>query len=731
MIKNVKIMKKSVIGLLLLCLFPFASYADEGMWLVSAFQDVIYPQMKQKGVKLQPGEIYNETSPALCSAIVAVNGGMGTGSVISKNGLVITNHHVAYGDIHNLSTSESNYLETGFWAQEGKDELSLEGTTITFLRKVVDVTEEATAIRTQLEKEGKMTAFGTRKIYGAIEKKYGKQSPYEVSCASMWRGQQYLLFYYETFKDVRLVGAPPVKIGAFGGEQDNWSWPQHKGDFALYRVYAGKDGKPAEYSKDNVPIKPVKVLNISTSGVHDDDYAMILGFPGSTNRYQSSFSVYEKEYVTNPIVIKARRDRLDIMKRHMEADPKVRLQYSDKYFGISNYADFARWENICLRRYDVIGIRQAEEQQLAKWIAATPERKAEHGELLEKMKVGYETRATALRNKTYYQEAWIRVSDVMMTANRLGTLVGRMQRENIATVQAGEENLKGVISNTKRMMRDFDLDTDKAMMTGLMQTFIDSIPRNLWGEQLCAMYDQHKGNIPQLVDYAFENTCCTSLEKLMEWFATPRTGEDILEDPMAALAYSVSPKYFSDGMKQACEVACCDADKVESEYAKAIYKMREEAGVPQYPDANSTMRLSYGTVGPISPSDGVHYDSRTTINGYTEKYNPKDYEFRVDEKMLSLVGKKDWGRWGEKGELYVNFLTNNDITGGNSGSPVLNAKGDVIGLAFDGNRESMSGDIYFHPTNFKTVCVDIRFVLWIVDKYAGAGKLIDEMKLVK
>lgn len=724
-------MKKILIYALLALLAPASAMADEGMWLVNLFESSIYPQMKKKGLKLKPGEIYNERGTALSGAIVAVDYGMGTGSVISDRGLVITNHHVAYGDIHDLSTPENNYLENGFWAATEQDELPVKGKTVMFLRRIADVTDEAMEMRDSMIREGKFGVFGTRKIYGAIEKKYGKDTPYEVSCASMWRGEKYLLFYYEVYKDVRLVGAPPEKIGAFGGNQDNWGWPQHKGDFALYRVYGDKDGKPAPYSKDNVPIKPAKVLDISTGGVHEGDYTMVLGFPGRTNRYMSSFAVAEKQQVVNPVVIRARHERMEIIKKHMEADPKVRLLYSDKYFNLSNYADYATWENICLRRYDVIGIRAAEEARLAAWIDADPARRAEYGDLLANLKKGYEARAEAVREKCYYQETWIRPSDVMMTANRLGTLVDRMRRDGIASVQDGDKNFAGVKSNTRRMMKDFDLATDKEVLTRMMESFTGNVPREMWGEQLPQLYDRFKGDVPALVDYAFENTCCTSYEKLCAWFAQPRTAEEILSDPMAAMANSVSSRRFAEKLKQAEEASGIDADKEELRYAHAIYEMRESEGTPQYPDANSTMRLTYGTVGPVSPKDAVHYDSRSTVDGYLEKYNPDDYEFRVDERMSSLIRSKDWGRWGENGRLYVNFLTDNDITGGNSGSPVLDARGDVIGLAFDGNRESMSGDVYFHPTNFKTVCVDIRFVLWIMDKYAGAGKLIDEMRLVK
>lgn len=724
-------MKKAIFYLLLCALLPAAASADEGMWLVSTFRDAIYPQMKREGLKLKPGEIYNEESPALCSAIVAVDGGMGTGSMISDKGLLITNHHVAYGDIHGLSTPEKNYLEDGFWALDPRDELPIAGKSVTFLRKVRDVTDEALAIRDSLEAANNLGIFGTRKIYGILEKRYRGDTPFELSCASMWKGKRFLLFYYETYRDVRLVGAPPVRIGAFGGETDNWGWPQHKGDFALYRVYGDREGKPAPYSAENIPLKPRKVLDISTGGVHDGDYAMVIGFPGRTNRYMSSQAVREKEHVTNPIVIKARRDRLDIMKRHMKADPKVRLMYSDKYFGISNYADYAKWENICLRRYDVAGIRAAEEAKLAAWIDADAARRAEYGDLLTNLKKGYEARAEAVRDKCYYQETWIRPSDVLMTANRLGTLVERMRRDSIASVVAGDKNISGVLSNTRRMMADFDLATDVEVLKRMIGSFTDNVPRSLWGEQLPELYDRFGGDVPALVDYAIENTCCTSYEKLAAWFAVPRTADEILADPLAAMAYSVSSRRFTDKLRRVEEASGIDTDKEELRYAHALYEMRESEGTPQYPDANSTMRITYGSVGPVSPRDAVHYDSRSTVEGYLEKYDPEDYEFRVDERMRSLIRGREWGRWGENGRLYANFLTDNDITGGNSGSPVLNARGEVIGLAFDGNRESMSGDVYYHPSNFKTVCVDIRFVLWIMDKYAGAGRLIDEMRLVK
>lgn len=724
-------MKKAIFYLLACVLLPVAASADEGMWLVSTFRDVIYPQMKKEGLKLKPGEIYNEESPALCNAIVAVDGGMGTGSVISDKGLVITNHHVAYGDIHSLSTPAKNYLEEGFWALEQKDELPLKGKTVTFLRQVRDVTDEAQAIRDSLEKANSLGIFGTRKVYGILERKYGGDTPFEVECASMWKGKKYLLFYYETYKDVRLVGAPPVKIGAFGGEQDNWGWPQHKGDFALYRVYGDAKGRPAAYSENNVPITPRKVLNVSTSGIHDGDYAMVIGFPGRTNRYMSSQAVREKEHVTNPVVIKARRDRLDIMLRHMEADPDVRLMYSDKYFNISNYADYAKWENKCLRRFDVVAIREAEEERLQRWIEADSARKAEDGTLLEELARGYEARQGAERNLNYFREAWLGPSEALLVANRVSSYLGKLERLKQDSLIVDSKDARSVVAGSGRLRRNYDAATDRDLLARMVVNFTANVPREMWGAQLQAMYDKAGGNADRMARAAFDASFCSDPARYDAYFSKNRSVAEIRRDPMVALTESVTVQRFTGGVDKAEKRGRARVGRSESRYADVLYDFRASEGLAQYPNANSTMRLTYGSVQPLNPSDGVHYDSRSTIAGYMEKYNPDEYEYRVDDRMRRLIAKRDWGRWGENDTLYVNFLTDNDITGGNSGSPVLDGKGHLIGLAFDGNRESMAGDVWFHPELARTVCVDIRYVMWVIDKYADAGWLLDEMKFAK
>ncbi len=725
-------MKKGIFYLFLAALLPVTAAADEGMWMVNTFQNVIYPQMKKAGIKLKPGEIYNEESPAICNAVVAIDGGMGTGSIISDNGLLITNHHVAYGDIHALSTPEKNYLENGFWALSQDEELPIKEKTVTFLRKIVDVTDEAIAIRDSLIKANAYGVFGSRKMGRILTKRYEKDTPFEIACTSMWRGEKYFLFFYETYNDIRLVGAPPEKIGAFGGEFDNWGWPQHKGDFALYRVYGDREGRPAAYSKENVPISPRKVLRVATGGVHDGDYAMVIGYPGRTNRYLSSYAIDEKEHVTNPIIINVRHNRLDIMKKHMEADPKVRLLYSDKYFSLSNYADYAKWENICLRRYDIVRMRANEERELMAWIQADAARQARYGDLCAELEKGYAARREALRAKCYYQETWLRPSETMMMANRLASMTKNMARLSIPAVKNDNKVFSNIRASVKRITKNYDAATDLDVMIRMIRIYTDSVPRQYWGEHLTRLYDGSNGDVDAFVTEAFNKSCCKDFNQMVDWFETPRTAEEIMADPMVALVNSVQSRRFMKQIESIEKRCCVEIDAKEKLYAEALYAMKEARGIPQYPDANSTMRLTYGTVGPLlTARDAIQYASRSTIAGYMEKYDPEVFEYRVDKKMRTLIENQEWGRWGEAGKLYVNFLTDNDITGGNSGSPVLNARGDVIGLAFDGNRESMSGDVYYHPTNFKTVCVDIRFVLWIIDKYAGAGKLINEMQLVE
>ena len=727
---KMKDMRRWIACLAVVLLCMQTAVADEGMWLINRLGE-IYPQMKSKGLKIKDKEIYNEQTSALADAVVAVDGGMGTGSMISDEGLMITNHHVAFSDICALSTPEHNYLETGFWARTRGDEIPVAGKTVWFLRKVVDVTEEVEAIRSGMMAEGKWGIMGMRRVYKEIEDRYAAQTEHEVSCYSMWGGKMYLMFYYDVYKDVRLVGTPPVTLGAFGGDHDNWGWPQHKGDFTLYRVYADAEGRPAEYSAGNVPLKPRRVLRIATGGVHDGDFAMVIGFPGHTNRYASSFAVAEKQRVKNPVVVANRHDRMDILKRHMERDPKVRMKYSDSYFGLSNYADYAKWENKCLCRFDVESIRKAEEERLQRWIEADSARRAENCGLLADLERGYEGRRAAERSLNYFREAWLGPSEALLVANRVSSYLGKLDRLKLDSLKIDSKDAQSVVAGSGRLRRNYDVETDRDLLAKMIVNFTKHVPREMWGEQLTEMYDAAGGDADRMAREAFDASFCSDPDRYDAYFERNRSVAEMRRDPLVRLTESVRVQRFTGGVDKAERRVRAQVGKAESRYAGLLYDFRASEGIAQYPNANSTMRLTYGSVVPLNPSDGVHYDSRSTIAGYMEKYNPDEYEFRVDDRMKRLIAAEDWGRWGEKGTLYVNFLTDNDITGGNSGSPVLDGRGRLIGLAFDGNRESMAGDVWFHPDLARTVCVDIRYVMWIIDKYAEADWLLDEMKFEK
>lgn len=739
-------MKKWMVCFFALLLVCGPASADEGMWLVNRLGE-IYPRMRAEGLKLRPEALYDESAPALADAVVAVDGGMGSGSMISRQGLMITNHHVAYGDICALSTPECNYLEEGFWARTREEEIPVKGKTVSFLRRVVDVTDEAEALRERMKAEGRWGMMGMRRLYADIEKRHAAGTDCEVSCASMWGGKRYLLFYYDVYRDVRLVGVPPVRIGAFGGDYDNWGWPQHKGDFALYRVYADSAGRPTTYAPGNVPLEPRRVLTVATGGVRDGDFMMALGFPGRTNRYASSFAIAEKQHVKNPVVVRNRRERMDILRRRMERDPQVRMTYSDAFFSLSNYADYARWETRCLQRFDVAGIRRSEETRMQAWIDSDSARKAEYGSLLADLERGYAARSGAERSLNYFRETWLGPGEALLTANRVASFLGKLDRTHRDSLRHRDKDAQGVLNGSGRLCRNYDPATDREIFVRMTERFTDSVPRELWGPALRKMYDAAGGDAGRMAREAFDASFCSTAERYDAYFAQDRSVEEIRRDPLVALAESVRVQRFTEGVAKAEQSVCTcgrrgdgkrgghgSGDCVrrnETDYASLLYDFRAAQGVPQYPNANSTMRLSYGTVRPLSSSDGVHYDSRSTIAGYSEKYNPDQYEYRVDDRMRSLIAVRDWGRWGESGTMYVNFLTDNDITGGNSGSPVLDARGRLVGLAFDGNRESMAGDVWFHPDLARTVCVDIRYVMWVIERYAGAGWLLEEMHFEK
>lgn len=717
-----KYISKTVALLILLSIFSI-SRADEGMWLINLLEKNLANKMKEAGLKIDPKLIYDENAATITDAVVALDFGC-TGSMISNEGLLITNHHCAYGDVHSLSTPEKNYLEDGFWAMTRGEEKYIKGKSVFFLRKVIDATDEVKVVADSLRSLGQ--GAGMRRISSVLERRHNARSGMETMLMSMWRGSKYYVFFYEVYTDIRLVGAPPVSIAAYGGDTDNWEWPQHKGDFALYRIYANTDGKPAAYSESNVPLIPKKILSISTKGVKEGDFSMVIGFPGRTNRYNSSFGVYEKEKVSNPVTVKLKENKLRIMNSFMEQDPNTRLVYADHYFGNSNVQEYTAGEVYNFRRFGVVNINKQKEQELQAWIDANPERKAKWGDLLKKLEENYKTRESLTRQKYYFRETLVSGQGFVYLGNRTNSLRTAQERENIDTLRVGSPHHRTLINNIERGYEASVLEVEKELMKYQLREFFNNVSREYWGESLAMMFDKFNGSADAITEYVFANSILLNPEKFREAVKKDQPITLFVDDPLPLLTRSARITEFNQEESEL--MGGNDINSLEAQYTRAMYQMNMEKGRVQYPDANSTMRLTYGTVGPITPSDAIHYSAQSTTQGFFDKYNPDSYEFNIKPEVLALLKAGDWGRWGQKGKMYVNFLTNNDITGGNSGSPVLNARGELIGLAFDGNKESLAGDAYFHPEMNKCVNVDIRYVLWVIEKYAKADHLIKEMQ---
>ena len=689
--------------------------ADEGMWMIHAINAALEKQMQERGLKLSAREIYNADAEgaSLTDAIVSLDFGC-TGSIISDKGLLITNHHCAYSDVHKLSTPEHNYLEEGFWAMRSDEEAHIKGKGVYFLKKVLDVTEEVERLKESELAAGR--AAGSRRLSYLMEKKYGEETGLEAWLASMWNGSKYYLALYEVYKDIRLVAAPPVSSAAFGGDIDNWEWPQHKCDFAIYRVYTAPDGSPAEYSEDNIPLKPSRKLNISLDGYKAGDYTMIIGYPGSTNRYSSSFEVNFDETLQLPITNRLRGAQMDIIKRWMDADPEIRLKYSDYYFSLSNVQELYSGQVECVDRFDVVEQKEIIEKELQEWIDAVPERKARWGKLLHELKTKYIAVEEPERDVNYFRETIVR-----------GTLISRLN------YRINSFKKDGIQTINERMLKEydnFDLKVEKDLFRYAVEEFYLNVSREMMSDYHKDLYDRHSGDYDNITAEVWDGSFMTDITRRDSFFAAGHPYEDYISDPLYRFFQTMKVVSFNDRIIAAQgDVRITDTDR---EFAHALYQMRLDKGIAQYPDANSTMRITYGTVGGIEPKDGVVCDWKTTPAGILEKYNPSDYDFTLNDRQYLLYRSAEWGRWGsgeENSVMYVNFLTDNDITGGNSGSPVLNAHGELIGLAFDGNKESLASDVFYTPGYNKCVCVDIRFVLWTLDRYAGMTHIIEEIGL--
>ena len=656
--------------------------ADEGMWMIHMIDSALEKKMQERGLVLSAREIYNADAPgaSLSDAVVSMEFGC-SGSFISDQGLVITNHHCAYSDVHALSTPEHNYLEEGFWAMTSQEEIRIPNKSIYLLKKVVDVTDEVTSLISSEKEKGHVT--GMRRIGSILEKKWSKESGLEAILSSYWSGSKYYMAMYEVYRDIRLVAAPPVSMAAFGGDIDNWEWPQHKCDFALYRVY----------SEDGIPLRPGKKLDISIDGYKMGDYTMVIGYPGKTNRYSSSAEVGFKEKVTLPITTTLRGKQMEIINSWMNKDASIRLKYSDYYFSLSNMQELGCGEALCFKRFNVASAKREMEADFGGKIQ----------EYAELMRQKYADVEDVEFSKCYFRETFIR-----------GTRIGLILRKAWNSHQQ-----KGLPDHILNDYDEIDLRVEKDLMSYSIGEYLKNVDSSYFSESQKALLEKYGTDYQAITDALWCRSIFTSEEGIERLKSGEVTREEILHDPLAEFIMSVKINDFN-AVEQEKEGEY-DIFNIRKDYTRELYRERLDMGIVQYPDANSTMRISYGQVCTLEPRDGVICDWKTTTAGILEKYDPSSYEFSLNDRLIGLYEK-------ETG-LTVDFLTDNDITGGNSGSPVLDSRGRLIGLAFDGNKESLASDAVYIPEYNRCVCVDIRFIIWALDKYAGMDRIISELGL--
>ncbi len=701
-------------------------HADEGMWLLSLIKKQNYEAMRAAGLQLTPEQIYDEQNPSLKDAIVWFNGGC-TGEIVSSEGLVLTNHHCGYGAIANHSTVEHDYLNDGFWAQTMKDELSNPGMFVSVLVRMEDVTSQVLQACAGLEGQAREQAVA--KISKDIVAKATEGNGYNANIKEMFQGAEYYLFVFETFKDIRLVGAPPSSIGKFGGDTDNWMWPRHTGDFSVFRIYADKNNKPAEYSAENVPYKPKKYLNVSLKGFNKGDFSMIIGFPGRTNRYLTSYSIDMNLKETYPALVGLWDKQLEIMKKYMDADPKVRIELASQYAGIAN-----AWKYFLGQTgYDVadklINMKLAEEKKFTDWANSltNDSLKNIYTKVLPSLKKKYDEYRPNNLPSLYANR--LLVLDLISFSNKFGALYDVLKTEPVDAVKR-DELIGKLQQTTQDHFINYIASEDQEVSYEWLSLFNKGVPKDKQGTFISDITLQYKklseeAALKQYIADVFAKSIFTSEAKVKAFLAKP-SYKTLEKDP----AYQLAVKITKFANQFPTSLSLANAVKTDSRiYLQGLRMMNAQENY--YPDANSTIRLTYGKIMDYDPRDAVHYNFYTTLTGVMQKENPTDEEFIVPAKLKELYMKKDFGAYESNGDVPVNFITNNDITGGNSGSPIINANGELIGIAFDGNSEAMTGDFYFNPALKRTIAVDIRYVLFIINKYAGASRLMNEMTIAK
>ncbi len=710
-------------GLILLLGGP--SRADEGMWLPFLIHQMNIGTMTQMGLRLTAEDIYSVNQASLKDAIVALDHGSCTGEVISKDGLVLTNHHCGYGEIQSHSTVENDYLTDGFWAMTREQELANPGKTMSFLIRMEDVTarvnQELTEAMTEAERNAKIA-----EIAALIEEEAAGGSHYEAVVETFFDNNFFYLFVYETFRDIRLVGAPPSAIGKFGGDTDNWMWPRHTGDFSLFRIYCGPDGKPADYSPQNVPYHPKYALPISAAGAEEGDFAMVMGYPGSTDRYLTSWGVRNEMDLTNSIRVQVRTEKLAILRQDMDASDRVRIMYASKYAQSANYWKYSMEQNKALAALDVVAGKTELEEQFHEWVNEAPDRKRKYGEALELIENNYRALTEFNRAFNYWFEALYLGSEVIQNGFSLISMQ-RFMEANPDDQETPKQIAQGIAQEASATFKDYNAPTDQRLLASLLRMYHQNVDPEFHLSINAEIMAKYKGDYAAYAKKLFEGSFLVDSTRYKAFLAAPSL-KAMNKDMGFLLVKSAADLYF--GLQARTEDLELKLARGKRLFAAGLLEM--QADQAHYPNANSTMRLTYGSVGGYNARDAVYYKYFTTTDGILQKADSTSDEFTVPQRLIDLIEAKDFGRWAnDDGTLQVCFLTNNDITGGNSGSPVINGKGQLIGCAFDGNSEAMSGDIMFEPELQKTICVDIRYVLFVIDKYAGASHLIEEMEIVE
>lgn len=722
-------MKKINLSLVFLLTFNFLTYnflkADEGMWLPMLLKSLNEADMQSKGLKLTAEDIYSINKSSLKDAVVQFGGGC-TAEIISDKGLLLTNHHCGYGMIQAHSTVENDLLTNGFWAMNPSQELSNPGLTATFIVRMEDVTAKVLAN----VKDGMSDADREKSVneaIGSITKEITSASKYGAFIRPFYYGNEYYMFVTETFRDIRLVGAPPSSIGKFGGDTDNWMWPRHTGDFSIFRIYANKNNEPADYSPDNVPYKPKYVIPVSLKGAEENDFTMVYGFPGRTTEYLSSYAVNMIMNESDPAKVKIRETRLKILDADMKANDKVRIQYSAKYAGLANY--WKKWDGEMngLKKLDALNKKKAFENEFIQKVNADNSAKAKYGNLFSDLEKAYSQYSVLNKQRDYYVEGILGIEAVNYALTYNETIDALISGKNALDLAKNIDKLK---ADLPAFFKDYNAATDEKICAAMLKMVSENLDKTQQADMFAEIEKKYKGDFSKYAKAVYAKTIFTSEEKMKTVLSDmEKNYKKLTQDPIYKLMRSSYNKFYNDVRPKYNEL---DASimTLNRTYMKGMREL--VTSKKYYPDANSTLRVAYGKVNGYQPKDGVFYKYYTTLNGLMEKENPLVDEFIVSPKLKELYEKKDYGQYADKnGDLRVAFCASNHTTGGNSGSPVFNGEGQLIGTNFDRNWEGTMSDIMYDPDQVRNIVLDVRYTLFVIDKYAGAGYLLNEMKIYK